>query len=134
MAASTAGDRPLYAVSGIAEHGTDEVTATAFDWLAAQHPATTGVHVAAGRDAGRYVVRGDWWYQGTWTFAGVPDGTRIDYRCDNIARRGRWLVPLVLLQYRLSGTLDDARGGGLRALLDHVGRVHDCRTRIVPAS
>lgn len=43
----------------------------------------------------------------------------------------RWMVPGVLLQYRLNGTLSGIRDGGVDALLEHLRDVHGCRTRVL---
>ena len=51
-------------------------------------------------------LEGRWWFRGVFSFEPHPDGTLIVYRVYDIARTARWLVPLLLLRYRLSGTLD----------------------------
>lgn len=39
-------------------------------------------------------VQGGWWYRGEYRLAPHPDGTRLEHRVLNVARQGRWAVPL----------------------------------------
>jgi hypothetical protein len=39
-------------------------------------------------------VQGGWWYRGEYQVEAVDDGARLTHRVRNVARRGRWAVPL----------------------------------------
>ncbi|QFZ19441.1 hypothetical protein [Saccharothrix syringae] len=39
-------------------------------------------------------IQGGWWYRGEWRVDAVGDGARLTHRVRNVARRGRWAVPL----------------------------------------
>ena len=39
-------------------------------------------------------MQGGWWYRGESTAEPHPDGTRVVHRVFNVARKGRWAVPL----------------------------------------
>jgi hypothetical protein len=57
---------------------------------------------------------GRWWFRGVCSFEPHRNGTLVVYRVYDIARTARWLVPLLLLQQRLSGTFD---GGSVQSQL-----------------
>ena len=61
-------------------------------------------------------VQGHWWYRGVYTVREDPRGSLVEYRVHNVARRGRWVVPL--MQRRLP---HDMRRD-LAALLESIGR------------
>lgn len=101
------------------------------------------VHGAAGAHAGTaeedpqrhlFAVQGGWWYRGEHRLAGHAVGTAVTFSVYNIARRGRWAVPLVLWQYRVAGNLSEATvtadfAGTLRTIGDDL----DCRAYLTPS-
>jgi hypothetical protein len=67
---------------------------------------TRGRHEAVTVEVGdrSVVLQGGWWYRGEWEVAPRTDGSSLlTHRVIDVARWGRWMVPLVLLQYRRSG-------------------------------
>lgn len=80
-------------------------------------------------------LEGRWWFRGVFSFEPHPDGTLVVYRVYDIARTARWLVPLLLLRYRLSGTLD---GGTVQsqvhAFVSSIGRRLGCGARLATAA
>jgi hypothetical protein len=61
-------------------------------------------------------------------------GTMVVHRVYNVARVGRWMVPLVLLHYRLTGRLSAGTlGDSLRDLLRHLGEQLGCRAYLLPS-
>jgi hypothetical protein len=79
-------------------------------------------------------VEGRWWFRGVYCFEPHPDGTLVVYRVYDIARTWRWLVPLLLLQQRLSGTFD--RGGvqsQVHAFVSRIGQRLGCGVRLATA-
>jgi hypothetical protein len=106
---------PLYQVAGVVEAPVDEVADTAFARIG-DVPAGDP-HVQIDRAARRYVVQGDWWYRGVCSFEADPRGTLVTYRAYNIARRMRFMVRLILLQYRLNGAIRHINEGGLPELV-----------------
>ena len=50
-------------------------------------------------------LQGGWWYRGEYQLTEHPQGALLTLRVRNVARRGRLLVPLVLLSYRRSGVV-----------------------------
>jgi hypothetical protein len=131
MSAARTAVSPLFARSAVVEAGLEVVTDAGMRWLSDRMGHQPGVHVDADRAGGRFVVRGEWWYQATYVFRAGDGGTVVSYRCDNIARTQRWMVRLVLLQYQLNGTLARIRGGDLEELLDHLRDALDCRAHMV---
>jgi hypothetical protein len=90
-------------------------------------PAPHDRHFRIDRARRRIVVQGNWWYRGVYSLEPHHEGTLVIYEVHNVARRARWLVPLVLLQYRLSGQLTclfDVSG-----LAARVGARLGCRAR-----
>jgi hypothetical protein len=79
-----------------------EVTAIAGVPLAQAARAVEAVLPAPGpsltvekdRVNGFYSVQGGWWYRGEYQLEQVAGGTRITHRVLNVAKTGRWAVPL----------------------------------------
>src|SRR5439155_18345350 len=67
--------------------------------------AGPGATLGTTPDPRTFCVTGGWWYRGEYELREYPRGTLLTYRVLDVARRLRWMVPLVLLQYRLSGQL-----------------------------
>jgi hypothetical protein len=81
----------------------------------------------------RRVIQGQWWYRGVYAIEPDPRGTRLIYQVYNIARRFRWMVRFILLQYRLDGSLGAVRDGGMEALTRRLGHRLGCRAyRVEP--
>jgi len=80
-------------------------------------------------------VEGRWWFRGVYSFEPHPNGTLVVYRVYDIARTVRWLVPLLHLQQRLSGTLD---GDGIQlqvhAFVSRIGQRLGCGVRLATAA
>lgn len=80
-------------------------------------------------------VEGRWWFRGVYSLELHPAGTFVVYRVYDIARTARWLVRLLLLQQRLSGTFDSGRvEWHLRSLLGRIGQRLACSVRIATAA
>jgi hypothetical protein len=80
-------------------------------------------------------VQGRWWFRGVYSLEPHPNGTLVVYRVYDIAATARWMVPLVLLQYRLSGTLDGSRvQSQVQAFVAWVGRRLGCGARLATAA
>lgn len=59
-------------------------------WSGDQHVLYVDVDVAR-RLVG---VQGHWWYRGEYQVVDTPDGAVLEHRMLNVAKRGRWAVPL----------------------------------------
>ncbi len=46
------------------------------------------------REGLRLAAQGGWWYRGEYAVEAHPDGSRVTHRVRNVAKRGRWAVPL----------------------------------------
>ncbi|MQA86130.1 MAG: PPOX class F420-dependent oxidoreductase [Streptosporangiales bacterium] len=139
---------PLHVVAGVVEAPAEKVTELALavrpgpvgpdnaflldggsDVVLAGGPrrfAGPHIHVEVDREHRVFATEGNWWYRGEYTFEPHERGTIVVHRVYNIARVGRWAVPLVLLQYRLSGmftahTLMTQVEGVLRRIGDRLG-------------
>ena len=53
-----------------------------------------GGRIEVDRDRRLVAVQGDWWYRGEYQVDPAGDGARLTHRVRNVARRGRWAVPL----------------------------------------
>jgi hypothetical protein len=65
--------------------------------------AAGGGRVEVDRERRTVAVQGGWWYRGEYQVDATADGTRLTHRVRNVARRGRWAVPLanrLFLGYR----------------------------------
>lgn len=62
-----------------------------------------GGRVEVDRERRTVAVQGGWWYRGEYQVDATADGARLTHRVRNVARRGRWAVPLanrLFLGYR----------------------------------
>lgn len=62
-----------------------------------------GGRVEMAGERGLVAVQGGWWYRGEYEVAPAGGGTRLTHRVRNVARSGRWAVPLanrLFLGYR----------------------------------
>jgi hypothetical protein len=87
---------------GVVEAPPDQVCAILQD-LFGTSPASTMARHDGERCSCR--VEGAWWYRGEYFVNVHTRGALVTYRVSNIAQKRRWLVPIVLMQYRLSGQL-----------------------------
>jgi hypothetical protein len=46
------------------------------------------------RDRRFVALQGGWWYRGEYQVTPTPTGSTVVHRVRNVARRGRWAVPL----------------------------------------
>ncbi|WP_246037659.1 hypothetical protein [Saccharothrix texasensis] len=53
-----------------------------------------GGRVEVDRARRTVAVQGGWWYRGEYQVEATADGARLTHRVRNVARRGRWAVPL----------------------------------------
>ena len=84
------------------------------------------------RERRSIAMEGRWWFRGVYSLESHPAGTLVVYRVYDVARRARWLVPMILLQYRLSGTLDRrALESELESFIGRIGRRLGRATRLV---
>jgi len=119
--------RTISRAAGVVEAPLDAVTDLLFHLFGQLPPDDR--HIELDRRGRRVTVQGDWWFRGVYTLEPHPGGTLVAYRVFNIARRWRWMVPLVLLQYRLSGQL-----AGMLDVSDLVSRLGErlrCRAYVV---
>ena len=80
-------------------------------------------------------VEGRWWFRGVYSLEPHPSGTLVVYRVYDIASTARWLVPLLLLQYRLSGTLDGSSvQSQVHTFVGWIGRRLGCGARLATAA
>lgn len=93
----------LSAQAGIVEAPVDRVADLVARSFEAQRPHVRTVEVDPVRRT--FATQGGWWFRGECQLEPHPRGTLVVYRVFNVARTRRWMVPLVLLQYRLSGQL-----------------------------
>ncbi|MFD7660895.1 hypothetical protein ACFV4N_43575, partial [Actinosynnema sp. NPDC059797] len=56
--------------------------------------ALGGGRVEVDRSRRVVTVQGGWWYRGEYLVDPVGGGARLTHRVRNVARRGRWAVPL----------------------------------------
>jgi len=81
------------------------------------------------------IVEGRWWFRGVYSLAPHPNGTLVVYRVYDIACTARWLVALLLLQYRLSGTLDGSSvQSQVHTFVGWIGRRLGCGARLATAA
>ncbi|WP_020574079.1 hypothetical protein [Actinopolymorpha alba] len=125
-AAFTTPGRLLWTTVGIVEAPVDEVARLVFEDF---EEAPTGGHLHRDEERRIVIVQGGWWYRGVTSIESHPDGARVTYRVYNIARTNRWMVPLVLLQYRLNGSLAAIRGGEFEGGLARIGERLGARVR-----
>ncbi|MDH2429249.1 hypothetical protein [Sphaerisporangium sp. TRM90804] len=76
---------------------------------------------------GFVAVQGGWWYRGEYLLQPHPRGTRLVHRVFNVARRGRWSVPLA---NRLFIGYGDNLRTTTRALLARAGTHFGCATHL----
>ena len=80
-------------------------------------------------------VEGRWWFRGVYSLEPHPSGTLVVYRVYDIACTARWLVALLLLQYRLSGTLDGSSvQSQVHTFVGWIGRRLGCGVRLATAA
>lgn len=125
MTSPPRGGRLVATSTGVVEAPVHMVAETAIARLGAHADPYT--HRFLDPDRRWYVLQGHWWYRGVYSFEPHDRGTLIIYRAYNIARRGRFLVRLILLQYRLGGTLTLVTDGGVADLMTGVGEDLGCR-------
>lgn len=53
-----------------------------------------GGRIEVDRERRTVAVQGGWWYRGEYQVDATADGARVTHRVRNVARRGRWAVPL----------------------------------------
>ncbi|KOX26537.1 hypothetical protein ADK67_15785 [Saccharothrix sp. NRRL B-16348] len=53
-----------------------------------------GGRIEVDRELRTVAVQGGWWYRGEYQVDATADGARLTHRVRNVARRGRWAVPL----------------------------------------
>jgi hypothetical protein len=65
--------------------------------------AAGGGRIEVDRVRRTVAVQGGWWYRGEYEVEATAGGSRLTHRVRNVARRGRWAVPLanrLFLGYR----------------------------------
>ncbi|GII84699.1 hypothetical protein Ssi03_26890 [Sphaerisporangium siamense] len=78
-------------------------------------------------DDGFVAAQGGWWYRGEYRLEPHPEGSRLVHRVFNVARRGRWAVPMANRFF----IGFEARGRtGMSGLLARVGERLGCGTRL----
>lgn len=111
----------LFTATSVVESPVEKVTQAALDELGKPRDS----HLIIDAEHHQVVLEGDWWYRGVYSFEAHERGTVVTYRAFNIARKFRFMVPLVLLQLRLAGQLKDIQGGNLedftRQLISRLG-------------
>ncbi|NUR91770.1 MAG: hypothetical protein HOY71_47490 [Nonomuraea sp.] len=71
--------------------------------------------------------QGGWWYRGEWSVLAHPEGARLVHRVYNVARRGRWGVPLA---NRFFIGFDRRTREGFAAGLDRMAKQLGCSARL----
>ncbi|TQM80200.1 hypothetical protein FHX81_2528 [Saccharothrix saharensis] len=56
--------------------------------------AAGGGRIEVDRVRRTVAVQGGWWYRGEYEVEATAGGSRLTHRVRNVARRGRWAVPL----------------------------------------
>jgi hypothetical protein len=93
------GGKRLFAAAGVVGAPVDTVTELLV------HQWQPGPNVLVDRARRRFVTQGGWWFRSVMTLSAHEDGTRVDYEIFDISLRWRFMVPLVLWQYRRQGWL-----------------------------
>jgi hypothetical protein len=91
--------RPLVELTATVPVSPDSVPARVVEVVT----AAGGGRVEVDRERRTVAVQGGWWYRGEYQVDATADGTRLTHRVRNVARRGRWAVPLanrLFLGYR----------------------------------
>ncbi len=94
----------LSSKTGVIEAPVERVTDAMASLYGDAQPPLPNVEIDRARR--RFATQGDWWFRGEVTL--VPHdagGTLVTYRVLNVATKRRWMVPIVLWQYRRSKQL-----------------------------
>jgi hypothetical protein len=123
-------DELLWTTRGVVEAPVDQVADLVFEGYEGADGGGYAKQTMDRRQR-RVVQEGHWWYRGVTSVAPHEKGSLVTHQVFNIARKNRWMVKGVLLQYRLNGSLPKLKAGNLPERLAGLGERLGCKAYLI---